>query len=413
MAKPISSCISNNEFLLNSLIKAAIDGINPKNLLSKYLKIETQNHKDYLGISSSLLCSNFKNNKQPATQPQSNFDFYELNKNVYVVSFGKASLPMSMQIEKIFESSAVTNHLVKGLSILPYSQIVNVKTSNDKENYFSLHSESHQVSFISSPSSKFQFYYGAKNTLPDRQSLDATKHALEMIQEMKQNASTENNVLLICLISGGGSALLTHPNHFVDASDEAEALEKNLQLKRETIKRVVEAGSTINELNVIRSCLSQVKAGNLAKLALACQSVSIVSLIISDVINDPLDIIASGPTYLGDEFESSRNKYEKSLDVLNKYNLASKIPKEIHSYLQSKRKSLDLNEEIPQVSYKNRLFNYLIGNNKLASSSMLAKSEQDLSFNYCQVLTNSLEGKNIKLKFFKISNCSIYRIDFC
>jgi len=88
--------------------------------------------------------------------------------------------------------------------------------------------------------------------------------------------------LVLCLISGGGSALLTRPVDGVSLDD--------LQAVTDGLLR---SGATINEINAVRKHLSSIKGGNLARLVAPA---SLVTMILSDVIGDPLDVIASGPT---------------------------------------------------------------------------------------------------------------------
>ena len=109
--------------------------------------------------------------------------------------------------------------------------------------------------------------------MPDKNSLYGSKKVIEFVQKLSKGD------ILICLISGGGSALLSMPVSI--NSDKSQ--EENLNLKIETIKAVVKAGCNINQLNTIRSCLSELKAGRLAEKA---SNANIISLIISDVIND-------------------------------------------------------------------------------------------------------------------------------
>lgn len=166
-------------------------------------------------------------------------------------------------------------------------------------------------------------------------------------------------------------------------------MERNLDLKVETIKRLVESGATINELNTVRSCLSQVKGGNLARLIKSSchpKPVTILSLIISDVINDPLDIIASGPTYLGSS-DSLSTRSKQSLQILHDRRIVDLVPSSVISYLTSKSEELS-NSKVDSEPY---VFNYLIGNNKLATSSMAR--EMKTEFDVCHVITNGLEGE--------------------
>src|SRR5262245_2053375 len=88
--------------------------------------------------------------------------------------------------------------------------------------------------------------------------------------------------LCLCLVSGGGSALLPAPVPGISLADK-QALTRHLSA----------AGANITELNTVRKQLSRIKGGGLAR---ACRAGRLVSLIISDVLGDPLDVIASGPT---------------------------------------------------------------------------------------------------------------------
>ena len=98
---------------------------------------------------------------------------------------------------------------------------------------------------------------------------------------LRQVAALETNDLCLVLISGGGSALLPAP--------EGVTLEDKLALTR----HLSAAGANIDELNTVRKQLSRIKGGGLAR---ACRAGRLVALIISDVVGDPLDLIASGPT---------------------------------------------------------------------------------------------------------------------
>ncbi len=88
--------------------------------------------------------------------------------------------------------------------------------------------------------------------------------------------------LVICLISGGGSALMPLPRKGLSLSE-----------KQKVIMLLLRAGANINELNVVRRHLSEIKGGWLAKKAGAA---SVISLVLSDVVGDPIDVIVSGPT---------------------------------------------------------------------------------------------------------------------
>lgn len=314
-----------NDFF--KLLKSAIDSINPSKLINTHLKLTNKNK---LTISTGL---NFKNESIKSVNKS-----FTINNNVYLLAFGKAALGMTQSIETL-----LNDHLVSGLAILPFNQ----KDSNNQ-------------------SSKIKYFYGANNNLPDHDSLNASEKAYEFCQQFSQND------ILLCLISGGGSALLSLPEQISNDQD-------NLALKLETIREVVSAGCNINQLNTIRSCLSKVKAGKLAELV---QS-QIISLVISDVINDDLSIISSGPTF---QQENSNDKYFKALEIINQFNLNNKIPEPVINFLTK-----STTKEI-KTEHNKSVDHFLIGNNKYATDSII-KNEILNDYDCKKVLMNDLEGE--------------------
>ncbi|RZJ15734.1 MAG: glycerate kinase [Acidovorax sp.] len=116
----------------------------------------------------------------------------------------------------------------------------------------------------------------AAHPVPDAAGLDAAQRILALTQDL-----TEND-LVLCLISGGGSALLTLP---------ADGL--TLEDKQRINKALLESGAAIDEMNCVRKHLSRIKGG---RLAAACAPARVVTLTISDVPGDDPSVIASGPT---------------------------------------------------------------------------------------------------------------------
>src|SRR5438067_8659897 len=117
----------------------------------------------------------------------------------------------------------------------------------------------------------------------------------------------------LCLLSGGGSALLPAPVAGVPLADK-QALTLLLHA----------CGATINEMNAVRKHLSRIKGGQLAR---AFRGRHLYSLIISDVIGDPLDVIASGPT------AADPTTFADALGVLEKYQLTARVPPAVRAYL--------------------------------------------------------------------------------
>jgi glycerate-2-kinase len=158
------------------------------------------------------------------------------------------------------------------------------------------------------------------------------------------------NDLIICLISGGGSAMLPMPVESISLNDLKTI--NDLLLK---------AGANIYEVNTVRKHLSQVKGGRLAK---ALHPATIVSLIISDVIGDDLSVIASGLT------AADKSTFKDAILILENYNLTDKIPKNALQYLTSgvEGKAEETVKENDAVLEK--VHNFILANNLTALEAM-------------------------------------------
>ena len=177
------------------------------------------------------------------------------------------------------------------------------------------------------------------------------------VNAMMQMASGLNKSdLVICLISGGGSSLMPLPAEGVDLKDIQSTT--NLLLK---------AGATINELNAVRKHLSAIKGGQLAR---ACQPARVVSLILSDVVGDPLDTIASGPT------SPDPTTYGEAVTLLEKYGVWDSLSSSIKSRLDSGRRG-DI-PETPKVDDPifSNVTNFVVGSNYMASRRATAGIEK-------------------------------------
>ena len=187
--------------------------------------------------------------------------------------------------------------------------------------------------------------------------------------------------LCLCLISGGGSALLPAPVAGVSLAD------------KQTITRLLSsAGANIQELNTVRKQLSRIKGGGLAR---ACRAEYLVSLIISDVLGDPLDVIASGPTVLDSA------KPAGALAVIERL-IPDKtvIPGSITEYLtsqaaQKKRRVALANKGIrildSSAGSNPTTINLVIGNNALAVDAAGIEAERR-GYSHAMHAATSLEG---------------------
>ncbi len=147
----------------------------------------------------------------------------------------------------------------------------------------------------------------AGHPVPDVRSLEAGRAALTLLGE------ADESDLVVCLISGGGSALLEVP---------AEGLE--LTDLQGVVSALLASGASIQEMNTVRKHLSAVKGGRLAQAAAPAR---LVTFILSDVVGNPLDVIGSGPTVV------DATSFGDALEVLDRYALRSRIPARISEHL--------------------------------------------------------------------------------
>lgn len=205
----------------------------------------------------------------------------------------------------------------------------------------------------------------AGHPVPDERGLAGTR---EMVDLLKGAGAHD---LVICVISGGGSALM-------DLPVEGITLE---QMKALT-DALLRCGATINEINTIRKHLSQVKGGALARMA---SPAPVISLILSDVVGNPLDFIASGPT------APDTTTFQDAWQVLERYELVGEMPKPIVDRLQA-----GLRGEIPETLKEGdalfeRVQNVVVASNELAAEAAAAKA-RDLGFNTL-LLSTFIEGE--------------------
>ncbi|MDQ5986333.1 MAG: D-glycerate 2-kinase [Syntrophus sp. SKADARSKE-3] len=142
--------------------------------------------------------------------------------------------------------------------------------------------------------------FEAAHPVPDEAGVKATYQVIETLE------AADEQTLVICLISGGGSALLVAPHEGITLAE-----------KQQVTQLLLKAGADIQELNAVRKHISRIKGGRLAEAAYPAR---VLSLILSDVIGDPLDVIASGPT------SPDRTTFADALGVVRRYGLTDKIP---------------------------------------------------------------------------------------
>lgn len=284
-------------------------------------------------VDSKIAVRKFLKMKDPVLFVEDSSYDLEDYENVYVIGTGKASAAMAQAVEE-----TLGERIKDG--------VVNVKYEHSLPlDFITLHEAGHPV--------------------PDGAGMEGTQAILELLEK-----SGEND-LVLCLISGGGSALLPYP---------AEGI--TLEEKRNLTQILLEIGATIHEINTLRKHVSRVKGGRLARLAYPS---TLVTLILSDVIGDDLDIIASGPTV------PDRSTFADCFKILQQYFVQDKIPKTILEHFEKGARGEV--EETPKVDDPVFLKtqNVIVANNSIALKAAENKADE-LGYNSF-ILSSSIEGE--------------------
>ena len=244
---------------------------------------------------------------------------FELGRGkIYVIGAGKASAHMARALEGV-----LGEHIAAGLVTVKYGHRVPCRRVSIRE---------------------------AGHPLTDRAALEATAVILAMLQQ----CTAED--LVICLLSGGGSALL-----------EQLPGEISLEALQETMRQLLACGATIHEINAVRKHLSRVKGGQLAQ---AVAPARCLSLIISDVIGDDLDVIASGPT------APDSSSFADALAVLEKYSLTENIPAVVLRHLRRGEAGKAAETGKPGDPVFAKVENIILGNNRRALAQAEAAAQR-------------------------------------
>ncbi len=190
----------------------------------------------------------------------------------------------------------------------------------------------------------------AGHPLPDQNGMDCADKILQLA------LTADEKALVICLISGGGSALLPLPVTGLTLKDKQQATEILLR-----------CGATIHEINTLRKHLSRVKGGRLAE---AAYPATMINLILSDVVGDDLDCIASGPCV------ADPTTFADCLNIIQKYRIEEQLPRDVYRHLSDGFAGLV--EETPKPGDQSfaRNQNIIIANNFLARERAALKAEE-------------------------------------
>jgi glycerate 2-kinase len=162
--------------------------------------------------------------------------------------------------------------------------------------------------------------------------------------------------LVICLVSGGASALMPFP---------ADPL--SLEEKQATTRLMLACGANIHELNAVRKHISAIKGGQLARMA---QPAAVLSLMLSDVIGDDLDVIGSGPT------NPDTSTFATCREILNQYGIWEKVPERVRERIEAGLRGGIPETPKPGEAAFARTRNLVVGSNILAAHAAVKKARE-------------------------------------
>ncbi len=252
---------------------------------------------------------------------------FEVKGRIFVLGFGKASCPMAKAIEEILP-------VEDGVVVTKYGYSLPLRKIRVIE---------------------------AGHPIPDGNSLKGALEGLKVVERVREDD------ILIVLVSGGGSSLFTLPEDGISLED-----------KIRTNELLLRCGARIHEINTVRKHISKVKGGKLVKNVKGV----VVSLIMSDVVGDDLEVIASGPTV------KDPTTFEDAYRILKLYDLWDRIPESVGRHI--KRGLRGEVEETLKVDPPN-VHNFLIASNRILCERLREYCES-LGFN-SYVLTTFLEGE--------------------
>lgn len=329
----ITALSSERRHVLIEIMKAALTSVDPAEAVRRHVRREG----DRLEIAG----------KQ-----------YDLSdyRRVLVIGFGKAGAPMTEAIAEI-----LGDRVSGGAVVVKYGH---TSTSGAWDIRFGA---GWTADTLPSPARipESVELIEAGHPVPD----EAGLYGATRVGQIVDDASEHD--LVVCLISGGGSALLPAPAPGITLAD-----------KQEVTRLLLRCGATINEINTVRKHCSTLKGGQLARRAAPA---TVVSLILSDVVGSPLDVIASGPTV------PDRSTFKEALALLARYGLLEEAPESVVTHLRKGAAG-----EIAETPKEGdpcfaRVHNVIIADNRIAARAA-AERARELGL-HSQVLTTFAEGE--------------------
>jgi len=254
-------------------------------------------------------------------------------RNIYVVGAGKAGAAMARATERV-----LGKRITAGLINVKYGHVAKLRRIELNE---------------------------CGHPVPDAQGVAGAT----LIASLAESAGPDD--LVVCLISGGGSALLPLPAPPVTLED-----------KQATTRLLLACGANIHEINTLRKHISRIKGGQLARLAAPA---TVEALLLSDVIGDNLDVIGSGPT------APDASTFADAARILDRYGIAGRVPAPVRERIER-----GMSGEIPETPKPSdplfaRVRNTVVGSNRLALEAA-ARHARSLGFRTL-VLSSVIEGE--------------------
>lgn len=250
---------------------------------------------------------------------------------IYVIGCGKAAASMSYALEDILQ-----NRISGGIINVKYGHTKNLK-------YIKINEAGHPI--------------------PDEAGVEGTEEILALLHGLRSND------LVIFVLSGGGSALMPMPKDEISLED-----------KQRVTKVLLDSGASIDEMNALRKHISKVKGGQLARVAYPATS---ISLLLSDVVGDRKDVIASGPT-VPDE-----STFGDCMSIVEKYNL--QVPESVMNLIKKGlNREIEENPKVEDPIFE-KTSHVIIASNILALKAGAQKAIE-LGYN-ALILSSAIEGE--------------------
>jgi hydroxypyruvate reductase len=238
---------------------------------------------------------------------------------VIVVGAGKASAPMAAAVEEV-----LGERVAGGLVVVKYGHTHPTRTVQLRE---------------------------ASHPIPDESCVNGTAELVSLLE------TTGPKDLVVVVLSGGGSALMLLPAEGISLLD-----------MQQTTDVLLRAGATINELNTIRKHLEQAKGGGLARLAAPSD---VLALVLSDVVGNPLDVIASGPTV------PDTSTFADTCGIVDRFGIWDRLPESVARRLRDGRDGKIADTPKPGDSLFDRVQTVVVASNELAAEAGVRQAESE------------------------------------